>query len=54
MKLSMTEQEKGDFLIQASVWAGLTVLYLSSDESIHVSVKFTWNANNKIEMKIKL
>jgi hypothetical protein len=54
MKLSMTGQEKSDLLIQASAWAGLTVLYLLSDESIHVSVTFTWNANNKIEMKIKL
>jgi hypothetical protein len=39
--LSMTGQEKGDLLIQASACAGLTVLYLSSDESIHVSVTFT-------------
>jgi hypothetical protein len=26
MKLSMTEQEKGDLLIQMTAWAGLTVL----------------------------
>jgi hypothetical protein len=54
MQLSMTGQEKIDLLIEASAWAGVTVLYLSSDESIHVSVTFTWNANNKMEMKIKL
>jgi hypothetical protein len=41
MKLSITGQEKGDLLIQASVWAGMIVLYLSSDESIHFSVTFT-------------
>jgi hypothetical protein len=40
MKLSLTGQEKGDLLMQASAWAGLTVLFLSSDESIHVSVTF--------------
>jgi hypothetical protein len=28
MKFSMTGQEKGDLLIQVTIWAGLTIFYI--------------------------
>ena len=44
MKLSMTEQERGDLLIQMTAWAGLTVLPV---DKLHQVIKMIETTDHK-------